>query len=385
MVITLNRSQVHRLFSALAVVLAVATFGQRTAAQGLTSSLFERYLESLREQAGIPGMSALVLQDGVVIWERGFGRADLESGERAEPYTPYLIGDISQTFGATLLLKKCIEESFATLNDPLAAWVPGSVEPATLAQLLAHISPTGSFKFDRGRFAALTPVIEACSGRTYRQLLDDEIFVRLGMVDSAPGTAMAAPTPQDLELFDAGRLEYLGAVLRRLATPYSADARGRMVRTPLTPAGVDASLGIVSSARDLARFDRVLGPGDDFLQPEARLAAWTRPVADLPSGLGWFVQNYNGQAVVWQFGVVPDAYSSLIIKLKTAMSPPRSLRGCSSASTSLDAVRPPPHYPVLRARPVCVGSRRAGGLAGDAVSRQDLRRQNHAARSRARC
>ena len=37
-------------------------------AQSLTFTLFERYLESLREQAGIPGMSALVLQDGVVVW-----------------------------------------------------------------------------------------------------------------------------------------------------------------------------------------------------------------------------------------------------------------------------------------------------------------------------
>ena len=32
-------------------------------------------------------------------------------------------------------------------------------------------------------------------------------------------------------------------------------------------------------------------------------------------GLGWFVQSYNGQRVVWHFGLVPDAYSSLIIKL----------------------------------------------------------------------
>ena len=56
----------HKFFIASAVVLAAAMFGQRTSAQTLTSSLFERYLESLREPAGIPGMSALVLQDGVV-------------------------------------------------------------------------------------------------------------------------------------------------------------------------------------------------------------------------------------------------------------------------------------------------------------------------------
>ena len=35
----------------------------------------------------------------------------------------------------------------------------------------------------------------------------------------------------------------------------------------------------------------------------------------IPTGLGWFVQSYNGQRVVWHFGMVPNAYSSLIIKL----------------------------------------------------------------------
>jgi hypothetical protein len=35
----------------------------------------------------------------------------------------------------------------------------------------------------------------------------------------------------------------------------------------------------------------------------------------MPTGLGWFVQTYRSQQVVWHFGHVPNAYSSLIIKL----------------------------------------------------------------------
>ena len=35
----------------------------------------------------------------------------------------------------------------------------------------------------------------------------------------------------------------------------------------------------------------------------------------MPTGLGWFVQNYNGLKVVWQFGNTPGAYSSLILKV----------------------------------------------------------------------
>ena len=35
----------------------------------------------------------------------------------------------------------------------------------------------------------------------------------------------------------------------------------------------------------------------------------------MPTGLGWFVQNYNGQPVYWQFGLSQGAYSSLILKV----------------------------------------------------------------------
>ncbi len=33
----------------------------------------------------------------------------------------------------------------------------------------------------------------------------------------------------------------------------------------------------------------------------------------LPHGLGWFVQSYNGETIVWQFGVSQGASSSLIV------------------------------------------------------------------------
>ena len=34
----------------------------------------------------------------------------------------------------------------------------------------------------------------------------------------------------------------------------------------------------------------------------------------LPTGLGWFVQNYHGEPIVWQFGVTKGGHSSLIVK-----------------------------------------------------------------------
>jgi hypothetical protein len=37
----------------------------------------------------------------------------------------------------------------------------------------------------------------------------------------------------------------------------------------------------------------------------------------MPSGLGWFVQRYRDEPVVWQYGYIPNAYSAMVIKLPT--------------------------------------------------------------------
>lgn len=290
-------------------------FGQRPAAQGLTSSLFERYLESLRVQAGIPGMSALILKDGAIAWERGFGRADLERSLEPTSFTGYQIGGLSQTMGAALLLKKCVDQRGATLNDPVSLWSPFFDEPTTtLAQLLAHMAPTGAYRYDLERFSALTPVIESCSVMPYQQLLAEEIFSWLSLEDSVPGSALSAPTSADVQQFGVNNLARYSILLSRAAKGYRVDTRGRATRTDVPLSRVNAATGVVSTARDLARFDAAFRY-NTFVSPPSVAIAWSPLAFGFPAGLGWFVQYYNGNPVVWQFGVVPDAYSALLVKL----------------------------------------------------------------------
>ena len=50
-----------------------------------------------------------------------------------------------------------------------------------------------------------------------------------------------------------------------------------------------------------------------------RNLAWTNATTSdfsaVPMGLGWFVQDYRGERIVWHFGLIPDAYSSLVLKI----------------------------------------------------------------------
>jgi CubicO group peptidase (beta-lactamase class C family) len=303
------------LWITVVAMLTAAAIGQNSSAQNLTSSLMERYLDVLREQAGIPGMSALVRQGGVDVWQAGFGRADLEGSIPATADTPYLIGGLSQTLGATLFLRKCVEQSFATPADPVVQWFAGFPETnTTVAQLLAHVVPaTGAFQYDLGRFAALTHVVDQCSGIPYQQLVAEEILTQLGMVRSVPGTALAAPSADDVNAFGEAALLQYSRVLADLAKPYRlADGR-RAVRSEVARTRVTAADGLVSTVYDIGRFDAALD--DELLRPDTLRQAWTTPGPNLPGGFGWFVQTYNGELVVWQFGQVRDAYSALLVKV----------------------------------------------------------------------
>src|SRR5262245_42251649 len=92
--------------AALVLIVSARPVAQRPSAFSIGSVLptLDAYLESLRLQAGIPGMSAAIVNEGSVIWAKGYGFANLATRERATPDTPYLVGDVTETLAAVLLL-----------------------------------------------------------------------------------------------------------------------------------------------------------------------------------------------------------------------------------------------------------------------------------------
>jgi CubicO group peptidase (beta-lactamase class C family) len=303
-----------RTLNALFVALLVFTAaGPRAHAQSLPISLFERYLESLRQQAGIPGLSAAIIQDGRIVWDQGYGYQDIDKLVATTPNTPYPILGLSQTVSSTLLIQQCLElRNRLALSDRVRRWVSDFPEEnTTVDQLLQHAAPGGGFKYDANRYATVRTVVTQCAGEQYPHLLAAEIMSRLSMKESVPGHDLA--TGPDRRWFSSSELDRYADLLRKVAVPYRVDSRGRPTRSDYTPPALSGSTGIVSTVRDFARFDAALD--DDFLiEAENRQRAWESS-GSIPTGLGWFVQRYNGERVVWQFGLVRDAYSALYIKV----------------------------------------------------------------------
>jgi CubicO group peptidase (beta-lactamase class C family) len=288
----------------------------------LTFSLFERYLDSLREQAGIPGISFAVIQNG----REGIGalgKQDVESNVAATPDTPYNIAGLSQTFGAAMLLRSCLENDSLQLDDRVVRWVPQYPDEAvTIAQLLTH-TVTGRFSYDLDRFAALTDVIVECDDVPYGQTLTSTIFERLRMASSAPGAAFGSGS-SSAGTFTESTMTRFADVVRRTAPAYRVD-RGRAIRVDASPAPLSAATGVISSVTDLVLFNRALETGSILSLSDVE-ASWTQARVQgvpVPTGLGWFVQNYmangssNGEPLIWQFGQVRDGHSALIMKLPT--------------------------------------------------------------------
>jgi CubicO group peptidase (beta-lactamase class C family) len=154
------------------VLIGVAVFEQPSSAQSLTYGLFEGTLDSLRAEAGIPAISATIVQDGTIAWARGLGRQDLEGNIAARPDTPYPIGALAQTLGTTVLLRKCVDQSYLETNDLVIRWTPTYPEAeTTVGELLSHTAPDKTFHYAPSRLSPLTDVIEECAHRKYPQLL----------------------------------------------------------------------------------------------------------------------------------------------------------------------------------------------------------------------
>jgi len=300
------------------LVVSIAVTSQASAQQELTFSLFERYLDALRVQSNIPGMSAAIVLNERVMWEKGFGLSDVEHSVPARPDTPYHVSGLTEALSAAMLLEQCVETGHAGLDEPIQQHVAAFGEPAaTMRDLLLHRSGTGAYKYDPSRYASLTPLAETCVGKgtPFREALSEKIFDRLGMSDSVPAQNVDDASGDDRVQFDSSDLDRFGSVLKRMALPYRVSGGSATVNTNVAKS-VDAATGAISTVRDLARFDAALD-GAVLLHRETMAAMWSN-ASGLPTGLGWFVQNYNGQTIYWQFGYTPGAYSSLILKVPSS-------------------------------------------------------------------
>ena len=292
-------------------------------AQGLVYEVYGTYLDSLREQAGIPGLAAVIVDADRIVWEGAYGYQDLARSIATRTDTPFNADGLTQVFTAAMLMR-CEEERSLSLDDRVGSFRFETPEPdASIRQILTHTSGAPgnlTYALRLHRFEPLTRIVRTCAVDSFRETFSD-LLARLNMFDSVPGAnivnvrppAEGVPNPQDVQRYTA--------LLQRRATPYAVNGRGRASSSayPASAGTLTPSTGLVTTVRDLAKFDLALRSRRGYLEAETLAAAWSPPFDSsgrtLPHGVGWFVQDYHGEKVVWQFGAEQDVSSSLMITL----------------------------------------------------------------------
>lgn len=205
---------------ALSVLLFVFTlniFAQNKAQQ------IEQLLAKYNEYGQFNG-SALVAENGKVIFKKGFGQANMEWDIPNQPDTKFRLGSISKQFTA-LLIVKLAEEGKLKLDVPITTYLPDypkeNGDKITIHNLLTHTSgipnytsapnflkdksrtpytpeefiktfnklpldfkPGEKFSYSNSGYFLLGYIIEKITGKTYEQYLQEIILTPLKMTNT---------------------------------------------------------------------------------------------------------------------------------------------------------------------------------------------------------
>ena len=256
----------------------------------------------------VPGAAVLVIRDGLPVFRRAYGLADLERGVAATPATNYRLASLTKQFTAAAVLLLA-EDGRLSLDDRVRSWLPSlpaAADAVTVRELLTHtaglidyedlipadatqqvhdadvlrllaganrtyFTPGSAYRYSNSGYALLALVVERASGESFAQFLRERLFAPLGM---------------------AGTLAYEAGVseVPRRAFGYSAAGGGwRRTDQSLTSA-VLGDGGVYSSIDDLAKWDAALY--DSRLLPQELLQQAFRPATatddrQVAYGFGW--------------------------------------------------------------------------------------------------
>lgn len=262
-----------------------------------TSERFTNELSELKAYFSIPGLSAIIVKNNEVMYENHSGFADLQTQTKVDSLTAFPMASITKVFSATLIMK-LVEQDKLALHTPVSQFLTSFPQNDTIQvkHLLSHTSQgdVGKRFYYSSRFGLLTQIMEKASGTSFRELMEKEIFEPLGLQHT-------------FLLEDSLQLAQKNV---KVALPYVLDGE---TQKGFMDYGYSASAGIVSTARDLIRFNQALDL-NTLITKDSKEKMFSPFQDGLPYGYGIFTQKIKGLDVVWAYGQY-DCYSSLFMKV----------------------------------------------------------------------
>lgn len=254
----------------------------------------ERAIRAEMQKAGIPGAAVAVVVGERVVWTKGFGVANVETGAPVTPDTLFQIGSVTKSFTAAALLTAANAGALA-LERPVSTYVRGltpCVGAPTLTQLLSHtgglidepdefgpqgedglgayqrtwtteycmLPPGRAFSYSNSGYALAGLALQEAEGKAFADVMRARVLAPLGMTRTTfrPTEAMTWPlavghrkgkdgTPEvvrplanDARLWPAGTLYASANEMARFVVALMND--GRVDGKQVLPAGVAAKM-----------------------------------------------------------------------------------------------------------------------------------------------
>lgn len=287
-----------------------------------SSDAVDRYLRSEMAKRKIPGLALLVVQDGKVIKQQGYGLANVELQAPVKPETLFQSGSMGKQFTATAVMM-LVEEGKIGLDDPLSKYFPDAPSAWSRVRVRNLLSHTGGFgdypdKFDFRKdytedellkiveslplafppgtkwsysnlgYLTLGVLIHKVTGQFYGDFLQERVFKPLGMSTT--------------------RVMNEADIIPNRSSGYrlvKGELKNQEWVSPTLNTTADGSLYF--SIVDLAKWDAAL-TARKLLRPESYDLMWTpvklsdgKPNKD-GYGFGWFIGKVGGHTVIEHAG-----------------------------------------------------------------------------------
>jgi CubicO group peptidase (beta-lactamase class C family) len=346
--------------AALLVTLAGSLRAQG-AAKAPDLRAFDAYVEQAVRDWRVPGLAIAVVKDDAVVFAKGYGVLEVGKPERVTEHTRFAIGSTTKAMTSAAIGMLVDEGKLRfddrvidiipelVLYDPYATreltirdllthrsglggtdllWAFGEMPFDEMMRRLRHVRPASSFRsqwsYQNVIYAIAGEVVARVSGTSWAEFTRARIFAPLGMTESVPLVSEVRGLPN-------------------VATPHDI-IRDTVRSVPMRSTDGVASAGSVySSVADMAKWMRfmldsgrvggkaLLQPAtfSELITPQIRAAPSTYPALALSKphgfsyGLGWFVQDYQGE-VVWMhtgsingmialIGLLPDRRAGVYV------------------------------------------------------------------------
>jgi CubicO group peptidase (beta-lactamase class C family) len=333
------------------LVISQGTFGQSKTENSLKDAigLIDAWLESQQAYDHLPGISAGIVKNQQLIWNKQYGFADLRKNVPTTSETVYSICSISKLFTAIAIMQ-LQEAGKLKLDDDVSDILPHfNVQqqfkesgPITIRSLLTHSSglpresdypywsgpdftfptiekvnekmgaqktlyPASTyFQYSNLGITLLGEVIEKISGKPYEVYVEENILKPMKLGNTHPFMPK-------------------GQTGDKLATGYSSIKRDgtREIIPRYDARGLNAAAGYSSTMEDLAHFSswqfRLLENGGKEILSAATLKEmqrvhWVDPDWKIHWGLGFAIHQNNGKTLVGHSGNCPGYRTTMILE-----------------------------------------------------------------------